>query len=75
MPTYELEVWVSDTTYPPTLCVVIRDANSRDTQWRVFEPSDRERISFASDDYEQVRQWLSEDEFVLVTGRMQFPEL
>jgi hypothetical protein len=65
------EVWAEgrSPTYPPYL-LIVRPNPTASRQIEVLDPREGDTIAFSNADYEEVRMWLLEDEFALVTGRM-----
>jgi hypothetical protein len=61
------EVWADESSIPPYLLLLmcLEDA----CKFQVYDPAERRVIS-GSDDYEVVRNWLLEDEYTRVNGRM-----
>lgn len=68
------EVWYSDGTYIAPSYVLIVATNLKDKQEiLVIDPIEKNQVVFRSKSYEEVANWLWEDEFRLVEGRM-FPD-
>lgn len=61
------EVWADIGQTPPYLLVV--QAGGADIN--VFDPQENRRRVFSAQDYETVFNWLREDEFELVRGRVE----
>ena len=62
------EVWADDTLEVPYLLLVRRRPG--EPEIAVVDPAERFRTVFSSPDYETVRNWLLEDEYTRVKGRM-----
>ncbi|HUE74433.1 MAG TPA: hypothetical protein VMP01_26355 [Pirellulaceae bacterium] len=62
------EVWADDMLDRPYLLMVRRRPG--EPEIAVIDPAERYRTVFSSPDYETVRNWLLEDEYTRVTGRM-----
>jgi hypothetical protein len=62
------EVWADDGLGIPYLLLVQFDANTN--LYSVVDPSAGNKIVFESNEYETVRDWLLEDEYQSVNGRM-----
>ena len=58
------EVWANNTTDPPYVLIV----RVRDTDYLVIDPKEDGRIAFQAGNYDEVKLWLLEDEYLLVRG-------
>ena len=65
------EVWASDSSEPPYILVLCNTT----TGYRVVDPQEKNRVVFADSSLEKVRNFLLEDEFTMVDGRMDWGEL
>lgn len=61
------EVWADFGQTPPYLLLVQDDG----ADINVFDPQENRRSVFTAKDYETVFNWLREDEFELVRGRVE----
>lgn len=61
------EVWADFGQTPPYLLLVQGDG----ADINVFDPQENRRNVFAAKDYETVFNWLREDEFELIRGRVE----
>lgn len=68
--THWYEIWANNTNSPPYVLVVC----FQDAGYVVSDPKEGDRVVFHSLEYETVKFWLLEDEFVMVRGRMDFGE-
>ena len=62
-----LEAWVDPTASPPYVLMLLEDDSGC---WRVVDPGDGYRILFSSRAYEDAKNWVIEDEYESVRGRM-----
>lgn len=68
------EVWYSDgESYLPSYFLLVIPNPRNQTEIIVLDNQKNNEIVFKSNNYEEVRDWLSEDEFELVEGRT-FPD-
>jgi hypothetical protein len=64
-----LEVWV-DTLLPYVLLLL----SDQSGYWYVYDPAEQYKVIFASQDYEEAKLWLLEDEYEPVKGRLSSAE-
>jgi hypothetical protein len=60
------EVWADEGAEPPYLLLVLPCGD----RVLVQDPRDSNRVVFAGTSYSEVRNWLLEDEYTIVSGRM-----
>jgi len=61
------EVWADEGINPPYVLVLLADhGNSR---FEIYDPTDK-RIVFTASTYDGAKEWLLEDEYTRVDGRM-----
>ena len=63
------EVWVDDSSGNPYLLIVSHAPEST-SHFVVIDPKEGYRIIHRSNDYEEIKLWLLEDEYSMVDGRM-----
>jgi hypothetical protein len=64
-----LEVWADDTTDPPYV-LLVRPSPKEPDQILVQDPKSNYSVVFRAGNYEAVKMWLLEDEYVRVEGRV-----
>ena len=64
------EVWADDTYFPyPYLLLVVFGTDG----FKIIDPKENDKIVLTSENYEEVQNYLSEDEYIIVKGRTNFP--
>jgi len=64
------EFWYSEGNVLPTYFLIVTPDEKEKGKIIVIDPLKNNEIVFRGKDYEEVCSWLSEDEFLLVEGRM-----
>jgi hypothetical protein len=65
------EVWADEGLNPPYLLLV---RETKDGRVEILDPRGDYRLAYVAESYEAAREWLTEDEYTRVTGRMLGPE-
>jgi hypothetical protein len=64
------EVWADSTLLPyPYLLLVVFENDG----FKIIDQKENDKIVLTSENYEEVQNYLSEDEFIIVKGRTNFP--
>lgn len=66
------EVWIDPMQSPPYLLLLLADASGH---CRVYDPAECYKSVFSSDNYDDAQNWLLEDEYEPVEGRLDSSEL
>lgn len=66
----DYEVWVSETKESPYLLIVMRTKSGKG--FKILDPQKRKKV-FSSGDFVEIIDYLREDEFIPVEGRMKLP--
>lgn len=74
MATQWYEVWVDDTMSTPSPYILVVVGEPEKQVFTVFDPKEDYQVVFKASDYEIVKNWLLEDEYTRVLGRMQRDE-
>jgi hypothetical protein len=61
------EVWIEPTLAPPYILLLLGD---RSGSWSVYDPAEGYRLVWTGTSYEEARDWLCEDEFEPIEGRL-----
>jgi len=70
MTTTWYEVWADDSCDPPYILLLC----ASDVGFRVLDPREGNRVVFENGSLEEVREFLMEDEYTMVDGRMSTDE-
>lgn len=62
-----LELWVDPMLFPPKILMLIVD---QDGSCRIFSPGANYKLVVAHSNYEAAREWLLEDEYERVQGKV-----
>ena len=62
------EVYVEEESCPPYILVLL----GGDQGFAIVDPVEKNRVAYQPSSYEDARNWLSEDEFSPVTGRVDY---
>ena len=62
------EVWADEGLEPPYLLVL--GFSAQESKYCLYDPKESDKIVFESNSYEETKNWLLEDEYTLVDGRM-----
>lgn len=66
------EVWIDPFLSPPYLLLLLGDPSG---SCRVYDPADGYKIVFTGANYEEAENWLLEDEYEPVEGRLSAQDL
>jgi hypothetical protein len=61
------EVWVDEGLFPPYILLLL--ALNVENKFEVYDPMEK-RVVISESTYENAKNWLLEDEYILVNGRM-----
>ena len=61
------ELWIDPTASPPYILILLSDSYGKSC---VYDPSQNYCLLFTSDNYEEAKLWLLEDEYERVEGRL-----
>ena len=64
-----MRVWIEDLSEPPYLLLVQHSMKYPDIV--VMDPGNGNKVIFRSADYKEIQEWLWEDEFTMVKGRIE----
>jgi hypothetical protein len=67
-----LELWVDPVLFPPKVLMLVGDA---DGSCRIFNPAADYKLVVAHPDYEAAQDWLLEDEYDRVQGKLLAEEI
>ncbi|MGB2924116.1 MAG: hypothetical protein WBB82_02335 [Limnothrix sp.] len=67
-----VEVWIDPMLFPPNVLLVLRHSSG---SYCVYDPAKENQLIFSSKTYEEVRDWLAEDEYEPIEGRLLASEL
>ena len=60
------EVWVDEGLAPPYVLLLLAQSNEK---FEIYDPTEKQ-IAFVASTYEAAKEWLLEDEYTRVDGRM-----
>ena len=66
------EVWIDPLLSPPYILLLLAESSGN---YRVYDPSEGYQVVFTGASYEEAENWLLEDEFELVEGRISAVEI
>lgn len=66
------EVWIDPLLSPPYILLLLAESSGN---YRVYDPSEGYQVVFTGASYEEAENWLLEDEFELVEGRLSAVEI
>jgi hypothetical protein len=67
-----MEVWVDPMLSPPYILLLLGDPSGR---YHVYDPAQSYKIIFSSKTYDEAQNWLLEDEYEPVEGRLSASDL
>lgn len=67
-----LEVWIDPMLSPPYMLLLLGNAAG---SCHVYDPAERYKVVFSSGTYEEAQNWLLEDEYEPIEGRVLASEL
>lgn len=63
-----VEVWIDPTSVIPYVLILIGDV---DGSYKIYDPTEGYKIVYSEQEYEKVKDFLLEDEYVQIQGRYQ----
>ncbi|MCA2690867.1 MULTISPECIES: hypothetical protein [unclassified Microcystis] len=66
------EVWIDPLLSPPYILLLLAESSGN---YRVYDPSEGYQVVFTGASYEEAENWLLEDEFEPVEGRLSAVEI
>ncbi|MFN6248008.1 hypothetical protein [Microcystis sp.] len=66
------EVWIDPLLSPPYILLLLAESSGN---YRVYDPSESYQVVFTGASYEEAENWLLEDEFEPVEGRLSAIEI
>ncbi len=66
------EVWIDPLLFPPYILLLLGDSSGR---CRVYDPAVDYKVVFTGASYEEAENWLLEDEYEPVEGRLSAEEI
>ncbi|MCZ8037837.1 MAG: hypothetical protein O9276_06790 [Microcystis sp. LE17-20A] len=66
------EVWIDTLISPPYILLLLAESSGN---YRVYDPSEGYQVVFTGASYEEAENWLLEDEFEPVEGRLSAVEI
>lgn len=66
------EVWIDPMLSPPYILLLLSDPSG---SCRVYDPNEKYKVVFTSASYDEAQNWLLEDEYEPVEGRLSPSEL
>ncbi|MFM7905636.1 MAG: hypothetical protein ACKPA9_10900 [Microcystis sp.] len=66
------EVWIDPLLSPPYILLLLAESSGN---YRVYDPSEGYQVVFTGTSYEEAENWLLEDEFEPVEGRLSAVEI
>ncbi|MFN4850275.1 hypothetical protein [Microcystis sp.] len=66
------EVWIDTLLSPPYILLLLAESSGN---YRVYDPSESYQVVFTGASYEEAENWLLEDEFEPVEGRLSAVEI
>jgi hypothetical protein len=67
-----MEVWVDPMLSPPYLLLLLGDSAG---SCHVYDPAENYKVVFSSETYDEAQNWLLEDEYEPVEGRLSASDL